>query len=506
MCVAGSTVPAWQRDAVARLRALPGVRLRVVRVAAPPWRAPGRGFARLAGSALVPAQLALDPGGPDGAEDLVLDLAGAGVASPARHGVWSFVLGADGDGELPFAREICARASVGEIALVRRGGPGPATLRRGRFSLRGWYSVTLRIAFEEAGRWPATLAAVLLRGGEPAVQPAPAPPAPAGPLDRRRFLGATARQIAVGLFNALTKFDRWNVGFVDGGPRRLLADEPLEVRWLPEPHAWTFLADPFVVERDGVRALFAEDFDYVRGRGVIEALVLGPDDAVLRRERVIEAETHLSYPFPLEIDGQLYLVPENCGANEVALYRCVRFPDRWEREGALFPSFDGVDTTFFAHEGRWWAFCTRYSRGSNLALHALHAPSLRGPWTEHPLNPIVVDVASARPAGPPFVVDGVLYRLGQDCSYTYGGAVVVARVDELTPSSYRETLVKRIAPPAGAYHDGIHTISFAGERLVVDGKHTMRDARMLPRGLRGIAAGLLKRLPGRASVSEATPA
>jgi hypothetical protein len=506
VCVAGPTVPAWQHDAVAHLRALPGVRLRVLRVDAPPWRAPRGAFAHLAGPALAPARLALDPGAPAGDEDLVLDLAGAGVTSAAPHGVWSFALGADGDADLPFAREVCARASIAEIALVRQGAPGAATLRRGRFSLRGWYPVTARIAFEQAARWPATLAAVLLAGGRLATQPAAPPRVPAGTVDRRRFLAAIVLQMAAGLLDALTKLDQWNVGFAEGGPRRLLADEPLEVRWLPEPRAHAFLADPFVVERDGVRALFAEDFDYARGRGVIDALVLAADDTVLRRERIIDAPTHLSYPFPLEIDGQLYLVPENCGANEVALYRCVRFPDLWERESALFPRFDGVDTTFFAHEGRWWAFCTRYSHGSNLALHALHAPALRGPWTEHPLNPIVVDVASARPAGPPFVVDGALYRLGQDCSETYGGAVVIARVDELTPLTYRETLVKRLAPPPGRYGDGIHTISFAGERLVVDGKRTVRDARMLPRGIRAIAAGLLRRLLGRAGVTEATPA
>jgi hypothetical protein len=499
VCVAGPTVPAWQHAAVAHLRALPGTSLRVVQVAARPWRAPRGPFARLAGPALTPATVALDPGGLTGEEDLVLDLARAGVASAAAHGVWSFALGADDDADQPFAREVCARAATTEVALVRRGAPGAATLRRGRFSLRGWYPVATRIALDEAARWPATLAAVLLGGGALAAQPPPAPAAPGGPVNQARFLARVLLRIAAGMGEALVKIDQWNVGFADGGPSRLLSDEPLEVRWLPEPPLHLFLADPFVVERDGVRVLFAEDYDYLRGRGVIDALVLDENERVLRRERVIDAPTHLSYPFPLEIDGQLYLVPENCGANEVALYRCVRFPDKWERESALFPRFDGVDTTFFAHEGRWWAFCTRYSRGSSLALHALHAPSPRGPWTEHPLNPIVVDVASARPAGPPFVVDGTLYRLGQDCSRTYGGAVVIARVDELTPHAYRETLVKRVEPPAGRYADGIHTISFAGDRLVIDGKRTVRDARMLPRGLRAIGGIVLRRLLARSA-------
>src|SRR6202022_4835217 len=124
-------------------------------------------------------------------------------------------------------------------------------------------------------------------------------------------------------------------------------------------------------------------------------------------------------------------------------YRCVSFPDRWVRESALFSAFDGVDTTLFPHAGRWWAFCTRYSRGSTLALNAFFADSPRGPWSPHALNPIVVDVSSARPAGQPFTVDGTLYRPGQDCSESYGGGLAIARIDELTPAAYRETIVQR---------------------------------------------------------------
>ncbi len=507
VCVAAAAVPAWQHAAVAALRRVQGVQVRVVVAEARPWKAPRGALAWIAGPALAPATVQIDDPPAAGGADLVLDLTGGAAVPGAPHGVWSFRLGADDDADLPFAREVVERAEIGEIALVRRGGPGDAILRSGRFGLAGWYPGAVRIALEEAARWPATFAAVLAAGGSLAPQH-PGPPAPRpgrGRIDPARFYGVVVLRMAAGLGDALTKVDQWNIGFADGGPRRLLADEPLEVRWLPAPRPHSFLADPFVVERDGVRALFAEDFDYARGRGVIDALVLD-GERVVRRVRIIDTSTHLSYPFPLEIDGRLYLVPENCGANEVALYRCVRFPDRWERESALFPHFDGVDTTFFAHGGRWWAFCTRYSRGSTLALHALHAPALRGPWTEHPLNPIVVDVASARPAGPPFVVDGVLHRLGQDCSRTYGGAVVIARVDELTPTAYRETLLKRLAPPPGRYRDGIHTVSFAGDTLVVDGKRTVRDARMLPRGVRGIVAGRIGRLLGREAVSEPTPA
>jgi hypothetical protein len=219
---------------------------------------------------------------------------------------------------------------------------------------------------------------------------------------------------------------------------------------------------------------------------------------------VIDIDTHLSFPYPVEIDGELYLVPENCSGNEVALYRCVSFPDRWERESALFPAFDGVDTTLFAHEGRWWAFCTRYSRGSTLALNAFYAASPRGPWSPHALNPIVVDVSSARPGGQPFTVDGALYRPGQDCSDSYGGALAIARIDELTPTAYCETIVQRHgARGFDRWNAGIHTVSFTRGRIVVDGKHVYRDLRKLPGAVRRLAARI-GALFGRRPAKEAT--
>ncbi|HEY4442049.1 MAG TPA: hypothetical protein VGN14_16445, partial [Candidatus Elarobacter sp.] len=286
-----------------------------------------------------------------------------------------------------------------------------------------------------------------------------------------------------------------NVGFIDGGPRAVLNGVPLAIRWLPRPAPLTFIADPFLVEREGKRVLFVEEFDYTRDRGVIDALVLDEGGGVIERHRAIDVPTHLSYPHPVDVDGELYLVPENCAANEAALYRCTRFPDRWERSRALLPATDAVDTTLFAHEGRWWALCTRWKQGSNQALYAYFANSLDGPWQEHPQNPVVVDVTSARPAGRPFSVDGVLYRPAQDCSLSYGCGLAIARIDELTPATYRETVVKRHAAPSlGRWRDGIHTLNFSGSLGVVDGKAVRYDARKLAWAVRKIRSRIVRAL------------
>jgi hypothetical protein len=500
VAVAGTVVPAWQRACVDALRAVGGARVRVVRVDGAPWREPSGLAASLRGTALMAASL--EPDGADGdlaGADVVLDLSGTNVASAAPHGVWSFRLGDGDENALPFAREIAAGAHTFEIELVRELNGRRECLRAGRFGVTTWYPSTVRIALSTAGNWPATMLAALCAGVPLVATGGGAAPA-RQPLSAREAV-AFAWRLGLNLgrtvFASLFEITEWNVGFAAGGARALLSGEPLAVRWLPRPARFSFIADPFVVERDGVRALLVEQFEYGRNRGVIDALVLGDDDSVVRSVRALDLPSHLSFPHPVEIDGELYIIPESCVANEAVLYRCERFPDVWRRDSVVFP-FDAVDTTLFEHDGRWWAFCTRWARGSTLGLYAFHSASPRGPWTEHALNPVVVDVATARPAGKPFVVDGTLYRSGQNCSRTYGGGVAIARIDELSPAAYRETVVRRFdGREFGRYAEGFHTVSFTRGDVVVDGKCVYHDARKLGWALRRIRARLGRMLRGR---------
>ncbi|HEV2738250.1 MAG TPA: hypothetical protein VGU66_06680 [Candidatus Elarobacter sp.] len=506
VAVPAPRIPRWQRDAVDALRRVPGVDVRVFRcdgVAAHPL---GRFTARVAGAVVAPVEIAIDAADA-GESDAILDLAGDSRLQ-ARSGVWSFQLGRSNDATLPFAREVMDGDRVVTIALLRRDATAWSVLRRGQCAIAGSYPATLRMILAQIASWPAIVAAAAARGARTAAEPAPQPPA-AAPMRgaRRAMFPAFVRLRAIALLaRSLVVVDRWNAGLADGTARDVLAGKELDVRWLDDPPARTFVADPFLVERDGVRALFVEQYDYHRDRGVIDALVLGAGDRVVATHRILDLATHLSFPHPLEIDGTLYLMPENAAGNEVALYRCVRFPDVWERETALFPAFDGVDMTVFAHGGRWWAFCTRYSYGATDTLFAYHAPSPRGPWAAHALNPIVVDVESARPAGTPFDVDGVLYRSGQDCSRTYGGAITIARVDELTPDTYRETRVRRLeANPAWPYPDGLHTLSFCNGTIALDAKRTYTDLRYLSRIVRVFRRRAERRRAQRAARVSAQP-
>ena len=87
-----------------------------------------------------------------------------------------------------------------------------------------------------------------------------------------------------------------------------------------------------------------------------------------------------------------------------------------------------------------------------------------------------------------------------------GGGVVISRIDELTPDSYRETEVRRRdGREFGRYAGGTHHVSFTRDMVVVDGKHVYRDPRKL-----AWAAGRLRRKIGalvtRRTAAEPSPA
>jgi hypothetical protein len=77
----------------------------------------------------------------------------------------------------------------------------------------------------------------------------------------------------------------------------------------------------------------------------------------------------------------------------------------------------------------------------------------------------------------------MLLRPAQDCSSTYGAAVVPHRIVELTLDRFHEECLGRIGPEIdGPYPNGFHTLNVLGERCLVDGKRTVFDPTWILRG------------------------
>ncbi len=264
-----------------------------------------------------------------------------------------------------------------------------------------------------------------------------------------------------------------------------------EIRWLDPGPAFTFLADPFGLWRDGDLHLFAEAYDYRTRHGVIDRLRFAGGVELVERRTVLREPWHLSYPFVFEAEGETWMAPEAHRSGRFTLYRAAAFPDRWEAAASLELDTPAIDPTIFRHDGLWWlAYAPSGPQSAKQGrLHLAWASDLMGPWTTHPGNPVRVDRSSSRPGGTPFRFEGVVHLPVQDCSRTYGGGIRLLRISDLTPDRFEADAGPPTIPPAsaGVYHEGLHTLSACGDI-------TLFDVKRIDRSPGGLAIDLGRRM------------
>ena len=235
----------------------------------------------------------------------------------------------------------------------------------------------------------------------------------------------------------------------------------------PKDRDW---ADPFALEKNGRHYVFFEELPRAAGKAHISMLEIDAQGRWSAPVRVLERDYHLSYPFLLEHEGELYMVPETAQKGTVELWRCTDFPRRWRLERVLLEGVRLVDPTLHRGPDRWWLFANAApgeSRVFDDELHLFHAPGLFGDWQPHRKNPVRSDARCARPAGRLFWRNGALHRPAQICVPRYGAGLAVHRVLRLTPHEYAERQVERVLP-AGPDLLGLHTLNRAGHLTVVD--------------------------------------
>jgi hypothetical protein len=281
----------------------------------------------------------------------------------------------------------------------------------------------------------------------------------------------------------IARADVWTVGVADAAEWTTSGDLSLSaVRWIEELAHAGYLADPFLAQRDGTTAIMVEEFDEAGAQGIVSALVSTASGWQLC-SGVVRPGVHASYPALVRDGDELYCVPETWEAGRVEAWRSIRFPSEWERSHVLVDA-PVVDPTVFNMHGRWWLLGTLKDDEPDAKLYAWLADSFTGPWHPHPLNPVKIDVTSSRPAGMPFVHDGVLIRPAQDCSTAYGSGVVLNRIDRLDELDFREEPVGRVQSPAGRYESGTHTLNSFDGRFVIDGRRYGVSRHRMTRELR----------------------
>lgn len=242
---------------------------------------------------------------------------------------------------------------------------------------------------------------------------------------------------------------------------------------LPPPErAWS---DPCLVEHQGRHYVFMHEWHEPTQQGRIVCMQLTEQGGYSLPIVVLERPYSVSYPFIFNYQGEYYLIPETLENQQVELYRCTEFPQKWVLDRVLMTNVHAVDTTLFEYMGRWWMMQGRSAtrQGTpNSSLYLYYADSpLSKYWIPHPHNPIVTEVDRARPAGRPFRWRGRWYRPSQNCAGANGRGLNINEITALDTSHYQEHCVVRCVPQGRHQLGGIQTISFNPKLTVLDGLH-----------------------------------
>lgn len=236
-------------------------------------------------------------------------------------------------------------------------------------------------------------------------------------------------------------------------------------------------ADPFLYVHQGKNWLFYEKQNLTDMKGSLWCINL--DESGAKPVKVLEEAFHLSYPQVFRYGKYTYLLPETRNAKEVRLYRCVRFPEKWEKVETLF-EFPGVDTTLVKKpktdtENTTSEFFIFTYVEDCLEIYACRVEKEHFRFLEKKRIYRSEPSKMLRPGGFLFEENGKLYRSAQNCSEYYGQELFINEIIRLDEGGFKEQEGFRLSPEniklPGIVPIGVHTYNRNEQYEVIDILH-----------------------------------
>ena len=295
--------------------------------------------------------------------------------------------------------------------------------------------------------------------------------------------GAPAKSVARAAVRAAYQLcchgSHWRVGyrFVEPGGDVWTRRDLDGVRWnvLADP-VDHFYADPFPLRWQGRDYLFFEDLDHRTEKGIISVVAFDEAGRPGPVMPVLEEPWHLSYPFLIEHGGDIFMIPESSTNRDIAIYRAVDFPLKWQRHAVLVEGVEAADATIVEHDGLYWMTAVvRDGTGGYSDMLAL--------WSaDGPVRPMagasVKPGADRRPHGadPPAISSAATASSTvpvQDCRRTYGAALNLMRVTRLDREGFAQQSEGTVTAGGAWPGSRIHTLNYNGRLETIDG-YTLR--------------------------------
>jgi hypothetical protein len=223
--------------------------------------------------------------------------------------------------------------------------------------------------------------------------------------------------------------------------------------------ATSFIADPFILPNGDLIFEAAQ-----KNSEVGQLMTFSNGTMTLIDTSLIGKHEHLSFPFVAQTDGKSFIMPEMAQIGAQLLCELQNNTVVKTHKMIGLESERLVDPVLLNRNETWWLFagkkCSEFDN-----LFAWSSSHIFGPYSPHPMNPVVIDPSRARNAGGFINLGADLYRLGQNNCQEYGDGITVCKILQLDRDNYQEQPIARLT--INELH-GPHTFSTNGQKAYVD--------------------------------------
>jgi hypothetical protein len=244
-----------------------------------------------------------------------------------------------------------------------------------------------------------------------------------------------------------------------------------------------YFADPFAWLWMGERWLFVERFDYLQNKGRIVAVNTATSlQYPVTGEGVFgDISCHASFPFLVEVEGALHMIPETSARRTVDLYQCVEFPQKWRLRRRLLVDIDAADSMLVRKDGVDYLLTSVREGDGNRHLEVFFSQDIRTKGLmPHPINQRRLYAGAQFGTGRcggflDFDVNGRLLRFMQNSRHHYGEGGQWMEITDLSPISFSERpLGEAELPESFPDRPTSHHLSFGGGEFAWDVRDRVR--------------------------------
>jgi len=226
-------------------------------------------------------------------------------------------------------------------------------------------------------------------------------------------------------------------------------------------------ADPFLFVKNDTLHLFYEEQRGNRGKGIIKMTSTQDLKTWTKDVVVLEESYHLSYPNVFKYGNKFLMLPETGHNGTIQLYEMSDDLKSCRLFKTLLHGENFVDSTIFRQDNINYLVTSIYKGNSQYEARIYIGDENLDNWKLHPQSPFSAESENARCGGAIIVDKGSYYRIAQDCSGNYGGGLNAMKIDEITPSTYKEFISYSILPNRIHSNGGHHysLVEFNGKKI-----------------------------------------